>query len=154
MKAGTIVILAVGIVMVRPLVEMSAITEFTGDTDGPVFAGILFPFLFITITCGALPGMYAIVSSGTTSEMVRKESQTWMIGYGGMLMGSFVAIVALAAAASLSQGIYFGVNTSEVTTDKLAGTSITRMTKGREEITSRVVHSLGVTDVHGNRVVL
>ena len=125
MKVGTIVILAAGIVVVRPLVEMPAVTEFAGNTDGPVFAGTLFPFLFITIACGALSGMHAMVSSGTTPKMVQKESQTRMIGYGGMLMESFVAIMALAAAASLNQGIYFGMNTSEATVNKLAGTQIT-----------------------------
>ena len=153
MKVGTIVILAAGIVVVRPLVEMPAVTEFAGNTDGPVFAGTLFPFLFITIACGALSGMHAMVSSGTTPKMVQKESQTRMIGYGGMLMESFVAIMALAAAASLNQGIYFGMNTSEATVDKLAGTQITQTTKDREEITSKAVGSLGVTDVHGNKVV-
>ena len=153
MKVGTIVILAAGIVVVRPLVEMPAVTEFAGNTDGPVFAGTLFPFLFITIACGALSGMHAMVSSGTTPKMVQKESQTRMIGYGGMLMESFVAIMALAAAASLNQGIYFGMNTSEATVDKLAGTQITQTTKDREEITSKAVGNLGVTDVHGNKVV-
>ena len=153
MKVGTIVILAAGIVVVRPLVEMPAVTEFAGNTDGPVFAGTLFPFLFITIACGALSGMHAMVSSGTTPKMVQKESQTRMIGYGGMLMESFVAIMALAAAASLNQGIYFGMNTSEATVNKLAGTQITQTTKDREEITSKAVGNLGVTDVHGNKVV-
>ena len=153
MKVGTIVILAAGIVVVRPLVEMPAVTEFAGNTDGPVFAGTLFPFLFITIACGALSGMHAMVSSGTTPKMVQKESQTRMIGYGGMLMESFVAIMALAAAASLNQGIYFGMNTSEATVNKLAGTQITQTTKDREEITSKAVGNLGVTDVHGKKVV-
>ena len=153
MKVGTIVILAAGIVVVRPLVEMPAVTEFAGNTDGPVFAGTLFPFLFITIACGALSGMHAMVSSGTTPKMVQKESQTRMIGYGGMLMESFVAIMALAAAASLNQGIYFGMNTSEATVGQLAGTQITQTTKDREEITSKAVGNLGVTDVHGNKVV-
>ncbi len=153
MKVGTIVILAVGIVVVRPLVEMPAVTEFAGNTDGPVFAGTLFPFLFITIACGALSGMHAMVSSGTTPKMVQKESQTRMIGYGGMLMESFVAIMALAAAASLNQGIYFGMNTSAATVDKLAGTQITQTTKDREEITSKAVGNLGVSDVHGKKVV-
>ena len=100
MKIGTIVVLALGIVVVRPLVEMPAVTEFASNTKGPVFAGTLFPFLFITVACGALSGMHAMVSSGTTPKMVQKESQVRMIGYGGMLMESFVAIMALAAAPS------------------------------------------------------
>ena len=89
----------------RPaLVEMPAVTEFASNTKGPVFAGTLFPFLFITVACGALSGMHAMVSSGTTPKMVQKESQVRMIGYGGMLMESFVAIMALAAAAPSTRG--------------------------------------------------
>ena len=107
MKVGTIVVLAAGILIVRPVVEMAAVSEFASNTDGPVFAGKLFPFLFITIACGALSGMHAMVSSGTSPKMIQKESQTRMIGYAGMLMESFVAIMALAAAVSLSPGIYF-----------------------------------------------
>ncbi|AWE41907.1 MULTISPECIES: carbon starvation CstA family protein [unclassified Actinobaculum] len=153
MKVGTIVILALGIVIVRPLVQMPAVTEFASNTDGPVFAGTLFPFLFITIACGALSGMHAMVSSGTSPKMIQKESQARMIGYGGMLMESFVAIMAMAAAVSLNQGIYFSMNTSEATVDKLAGTAITQTTDDREEITAAAMENLGVTDVHGNQIV-
>ncbi|WP_216388023.1 carbon starvation CstA family protein [Arcanobacterium phocae] len=153
MKVGTIAILALGIVVVRPILEMPAVTEFATNTDGPVFAGELFPFLFITIACGALSGMHATVSSGTTPKMVQKESQVRMIGYGGMLMESFVAIMALAAAASLNQGIYFGMNTSAGTVDKLAGTAIVQQYDGdREEITAVAVGNLGVTNVEGGRI--
>ncbi|MDR2930918.1 MAG: carbon starvation protein A [Propionibacteriaceae bacterium] len=112
MKVGTIVILAVGIVLVQPLARTAAVSEFAGNTAGPVFAGALFPFLFITIACGALSGMHATVASGTTPKMIQKESQTRMIGYAGMLMESFVAIMALAAAVSLSTGTYFAMNMS------------------------------------------
>lgn len=153
MKVGTIAILAVGIIVVRPILEMPAVTEFASNTDGPVFAGELFPFLFITIACGALSGMHATVSSGTTPKMVQKESQVRMIGYGGMLMESFVAIMALAAAASLNQGIYFGMNTSAGTVDKLAGTAIVQQYDGnREEITADAISKLGVTDVKGGKI--
>lgn len=152
MKVGTIVVLAAGIIIVRPLVQMPAITEFASNTDGPVFAGKLFPFLFITIACGALSGMHATVASGTTPKMIQKESQARMIGYGGMLMESFVAIMALAAAASLNQGIYFGMNTSEASVDKLAGTAVTETTTDRNEITAEAVKNLAVTDVHGNAI--
>ncbi|MDR1851383.1 MAG: carbon starvation protein A [Propionibacteriaceae bacterium] len=113
MKVGTIVILAVGIVVVQPLVRMASVSEFATNNAGPVFAGSLFPFLFITIACGALSGMHATVASGTTPKMIQKESQVRMIGYGGMLMESFVAIMALAAAVSLSTGTYFAMNTSQ-----------------------------------------
>lgn len=152
MKVGTIVVLALGIIIVRPIVQMPAVTEFASNTDGPVFAGTLFPFLFITIACGALSGMHATVASGTTPKMIQKESQARMIGYGGMLMESFVAIMALAAAASLNQGIYFGMNTSVASVDKLAGTSVTETTTDRNEITAAAVANLGVTDVHGNPI--
>ena len=152
MKVGTILVLAVGIIVVRPIVEMPAVTEFATNTDGPVFAGTLFPFLFITIACGALSGMHATVSSGTTPKMIQKESQARMIGYGGMLMESFVAVMALAAAASLNQGIYFGMNTSEATIDNLAGTAITETTDNRDDITAEAVKNLGVTDAHGDSI--
>lgn len=152
MKVGTIVVLALGIVVVRPIVQMPAVTEFASNTDGPVFAGELFPFLFITIACGALSGMHAMVSSGTTPKMVQKESQVRMIGYGGMLMESFVAIMALAAAAALNQGVYFSMNTPEASVDSLAGTSITQTTEDREEITAAAMGNLGVSDVHGNPI--
>ena len=152
MKIGTIVVLALGIIVVRPLVEMPAVTEFASNTKGPVFAGTLFPFLFITVACGALSGMHAMVSSGTTPKMVQKESQVRMIGYGGMLMESFVAIMALAAAASLNQGIYFGMNTPEASVDQLAGTSVTQSTKDREVITSQAVRNLGVTTTKGEKI--
>ncbi|MDR1443145.1 MAG: carbon starvation protein A [Bifidobacteriaceae bacterium] len=120
MKIGTITVLAVGIVVVQPLVQMPAVTEFATNTDGPVFAGALFPFLFITIACGALSGTHATICSGTTPKMIQKESQVRMIGYGGMLMESFVAIMALAAAVSLNIGVYFSMNMSPATIEKLA----------------------------------
>lgn len=123
MKVGTIVILALGIILVRPIAEMPDFTEFAFNSDGPVFAGALFPFLFITIACGALSGMHAMVASGTTPKMVQKERQVRMIGYGGMLMESFVAIMALAAAVSLNQGIYFSMNMSAASIANTAGTS-------------------------------
>ena len=152
MKVGTICVLALGIVFIRPIVQMPAVTEFALSTSGPVFAGELFPFLFITIACGALSGMHAMVSSGTSPKMIQKESQSRMIGYGGMLMESFVAIMALAAAASLNQGIYFAMNTSEATSDQLAGTSVTQVTKDREEISNAALANLGVTDVKGQPI--
>ena len=152
MKVGTIVVLALGILIVRPIVEMPAVTEFATNTAGPVFAGSIFPFLFITIACGALSGMHAMVSSGTSPKMIQKESQTRMIGYGGMLMESFVAVMAMAAAVSLNQGIYFGMNTSTATVDKLAGSAVVQSADNREDITAEAVQNLGVTDVHGNRI--
>jgi carbon starvation protein len=109
MKIGTILLLAVGILIVMPPIKMPALTPFI-DGTGPVFAGKLFPFAFITIACGAISGFHALVASGTTPKMIRREEDARMIGYGGMLMESFVAIMALCAAAALDPGIYFSIN--------------------------------------------
>jgi carbon starvation protein len=109
MKVGTVVLLALGILIVLPPLQMPALTRFV-DGTGPVFAGKLFPFAFITIACGAISGFHALVSSGTTPKMIRKETDARLIGYGGMLTESFVAIMALCAAAALDPGIYFSIN--------------------------------------------
>ncbi|RBY95312.1 carbon starvation protein A [Blastococcus sp. TF02-8] len=110
MKVGVIVLLAVGLVLARPVLQADAVTGFAREGTGPVFAGSLFPFVFITIACGALSGFHALISSGTTPKMVAKESQVRLIGYGGMLMESFVAISALIAAVVIDQGLYFAMN--------------------------------------------
>jgi len=109
LKIGTIIALALGIVIVGPKLQMHAVTRFI-DGSGPVFSGHLFPFLFITIACGAVSGFHALISSGTTPKMVENEEHVRMIGYGGMIMESFVAIMALAAASSLDPGVYFAMN--------------------------------------------
>jgi carbon starvation protein len=110
MKVGTIALLAIGIVLARPVMEAPAIAQFARTGTGPVFAGALFPFLFITIACGALSGFHALISSGTTPKLLEKESQMRLIGYGGMLTESFVAIMALITAAILNQHLYFAMN--------------------------------------------
>ena len=109
MKIGTIVLLALGLLLVVPPIQMPAITRFI-DGTGPVFAGKIFPFCFITIACGAISGFHALVSSGTTPKMIRQEKDARVIGYGGMLMESFVAVMALAAATALDPGVYFAIN--------------------------------------------
>jgi carbon starvation protein len=109
MKIGTILLLALGILLVLPPLRMPAVTGFVNGT-GPVFAGKLFPFAFITIACGAISGFHALVASGTTPKMLVRESDARLIGYGGMLMESFVAVMALCAAALLDPGIYFAIN--------------------------------------------
>jgi len=109
MKIGTILLLALGILLVLPPLRLPALTPFI-DGTGPVFAGKLFPFAFITIACGAISGFHALVASGTTPKMLMRESDARLIGYGGMLMESFVAVMALCAAALLDPGIYFAIN--------------------------------------------
>jgi len=110
MKVGTIVLLAIGICIAHPILQAPAISHFATRGDGPVFAGSLFPFLFITIACGALSGFHALIASGTTPKLLEKESQMRLIGYGGMLTESFVAVMALISAAILDQHLYFTLN--------------------------------------------
>ncbi|HEX8571347.1 MAG TPA: carbon starvation CstA family protein [Allosphingosinicella sp.] len=109
LKIGTILGLAIGILIARPELQMPAVTRFI-DGTGPVFAGSLFPFLFITIACGAVSGFHSLVSSGTTPKMIESESHLRMIGYGAMLMESFVAVMAMVAASVLDPGVYFALN--------------------------------------------
>ncbi|MCA1169330.1 carbon starvation protein A [Rothia kristinae] len=136
MKVGTIVLLAAGIILVRPEISVPAFSEFASRDDGPVFSGSLFPFLFVTIACGALSGFHALIASGTTPKLVEKERQTRFIGYGGMLMESFVAIMALVAALTVDRGVYFAMNSG-------AGA-----TGGTVEGAVAFVNSLGLTGVH------
>lgn len=136
MKIGTIVLLAVAIIVVRPELAAPAFSEFAGRDDGPVVAGSLFPFLFVTIACGALSGFHALISSGTTPKLVEKERQTRFIGYGGMLMESFVAIMALVAALSIDRGLYFAMNVPA------------SLTEGTVEGAAAFVNSLGLMNVN------
>ncbi|MFI6438794.1 carbon starvation CstA family protein [Streptomyces sp. NPDC050759] len=110
MKIGTIALLALGVVIALPTLKMDAVTDFASRGDGPVFAGSPFPFVFITIACGALSGFHSLISSGTTPKMIQKETQVRMIGYGSMLMESSVAIMALVAASIIDPGLYFAMN--------------------------------------------
>ena len=136
MKIGVILLLAVAIVVVQPVINVPAISEFASRDNGPVVPGSLFPFLFVTIACGALSGFHALISSGTTPKLVEKERQTRFLGYGGMLMESFVAIMALVAAISIDRGIYFAMNSS-------AGA-----TGGTVEGAVAFVNSLGLSGVN------
>jgi carbon starvation protein len=123
MKVGTIALLAIGILLARPIMEAPAISQFAGSGTGPVFAGSLFPFLFITIACGALSGFHSLISSGTTPKLLEKESQMRLIGYGGMLTESFVGIMALITAAILNQHLYFAINAPAAQTGTTAQTA-------------------------------
>ncbi|SKG08636.1 carbon starvation protein [Mycobacteroides abscessus subsp. massiliense] len=123
MKVGTIAMLAIGILIARPVAQLPAVSEFAFNSAGPAFAGSLFPFLFITIACGALSGFHSLISSGTTPKLLEKESQARFIGYGGMLTESFVAVMALVTAAILNQHLYFAINAPTAATGATAETA-------------------------------
>jgi len=108
-KLGTILLLAVGILLAHPQMLLPPLTRFT-DGTGPIFAGKVFPFCFITIACGAISGFHSLIATGTTPKLIRKESQARMIGYGGMMIESFVGVMAMVAAAVLQPGVYFAIN--------------------------------------------
>jgi len=108
-KIGTVALLAAGLLIVRPDVQLPALTQFI-DGSGPVFSGKLFPFCFITIACGALSGFHSLISSGTTPKLIDKESDARLVGYGAMLVESFVGIMALLAAVVMDPGVYFAIN--------------------------------------------
>jgi carbon starvation protein len=108
-KLGVVLMLGVGILFVRPELQLPALTRFV-DGTGPIFAGKIFPFCFITIACGAISGFHSLISSGTTPKMIAREWHAWPVGYGAMLLEGFVAITAMVAAAALDPGVFFAVN--------------------------------------------
>ena len=120
LKITTVLVLGVAILIILPPLRMPALTPFATAGEGPVFAGKLFPFAFITIACGAVSGFHSLVASGTTPKMITRETDARMIGYGGMIMESFVGIMAMIAACTLDPGVYFAMNTTPAA---LAGAS-------------------------------
>lgn len=150
LKIGAVGLLAVGILIVRPDLQMPAITKFV-DGTGPVWAGSLFPFLFITIACGAVSGWHSLIASGTTPKMIENESQIPLIGYGGMLMESFVAIMAMIGASVIHPGIYFAMNSSAgligATADQAAQVISTWGFAVTPDMLTQIAHDVGESSV-------
>ena len=127
MKLGTVILLALAIVWLQPTVKMPALTQFV-DGSGPIFGGTLFPFVFITIACGAISGFHALISSGTTPKLLTNERDIRMIGYGGMALESFVAIMAMIAATVLDPGVFFAINSPAGVVGKEAADAVAKIT--------------------------
>ena len=126
MKIGTMLLLAIAIIILRPDVKMPALTQFI-DGTGPIFGGALFPFVFITIACGAISGFHSLISSGTTPKLLANEADARFIGYGAMMMESFVAIMAMVAATVLDPGVYFAINSPAGIVGKEAAEAVAKI---------------------------
>ena len=151
MKIGTLALLVVGIAVSNPQVSMPGISMLASQSNGPTFSGNLFPFLFITIACGALSGFHGAVSSGLTPKAVEKESQLRMIGYGSMLVESFTAIIALIAAITISQGVYFSLNMSAPQIEATAGSAYSASASPKQNAVA-AVGNMNVKDIEGNQM--
>ena len=151
MKIGTLALLVVGIAVSNPQVSMPGISMLASQSNGPTFSGNLFPFLFITIACGALSGFHGAVSSGLTPKAVEKESQLRMIGYGSMLVESFPAIIALIAAITISQGVYFSLNMSAPQIEATAGSAYSASASPEQNAVA-AVGNMNVKDIEGNQM--
>lgn len=141
MKIGTITLLAVAIIILQPHVHMPALTQFT-DGTGPIFGGKLFPFVFITIACGAISGFHALIASGTTPKLLGNERDIKMIGYGAMLLESFVAIMAMVAATVLEPGVFFAINSPAGVVGKEAIDAIAKINSWGFAVTLEQMHQL------------
>ena len=151
MKIGTLALLVVGIAVSNPQVSMPGISMLASQSNGPTFSGNLFPFLFITIACGALSGFHGAVSSGLTPKAVEKERQLRMIGYGSMLVESFTAIIALIAAITISQGVYFSLNMSAPQIEATAGSAYSASASPEQNAVA-AVGNMNVKDIEGNQM--
>jgi carbon starvation protein len=143
-KAGAIFALAAGILLVRPIVQMPAFTRFV-DGTGPIFAGKIFPFCFITIACGAVSGFHSLISSGTTPKMILREGHARLIGYGAMLMESFVGVMAMVAACAMPPGVYFAINSPASIVGGTAETAATTISSWGYALNPQTMHDLART---------